>query len=248
MTLVCRLQIAEIRRPASTCIERGSLTDVPVPSKHRRAFGRYGARGPRRVSCGARSITARATFTSRSASRRSSAMTAIWRRSKAGRRSTRRPARGDRRARSAPPSRAARRLLRDGRARHRLPGRRPAALPRERVSPARRDLVRVPRDPERRAHFESLGLPPGVRRLAEQHHGLVLVTGATGAGKTTTLAAMIGHINRTRRQHIVTIEDPIEILHDDEQLDRQPARGRARHRRRSARRSAARSGRTRTSS
>jgi twitching motility protein PilT len=63
--------------------------------------------------------------------------------------------------------------------------------------------------------FASLELPPGVARLAEEHRGLVLVTGATGAGKTTTLAAMIGHINRTRRQHIVTIEDPIEILHDD---------------------------------
>jgi twitching motility protein PilT len=63
--------------------------------------------------------------------------------------------------------------------------------------------------------FESLQLPPGVARLAEEHRGLVLVTGATGAGKTTTLAAMIGHINRTRRQHIVTIEDPIEILHSD---------------------------------
>ena len=45
----------------------------------------------------------------------------------------------------------------------------------------------------------------------------MLVTGATGAGKTTTLAAIVGHINRTRRQHIVTIEDPIEILHGDEQ-------------------------------
>ncbi len=63
--------------------------------------------------------------------------------------------------------------------------------------------------------FESLRLPAGVQRLAEEHRGLVLVTGATGAGKTTTLAALIGHINRTRRQHIVTIEDPIEILHAD---------------------------------
>jgi twitching motility protein PilT len=63
--------------------------------------------------------------------------------------------------------------------------------------------------------FEDLGLPNGVRRLAEEHRGLVLVTGATGSGKTTTLAAVIDHINRTRRQHIVTIEDPIEILHDD---------------------------------
>src|SRR5204863_2914598 len=59
-------------------------------------------------------------------------------------------------------------------------------------------------------------LPPGVEKLSEEHRGLVLVTGATGSGKTTSLAAMIGHINRTRRQHIVTIEDPIEIIHDDE--------------------------------
>ena len=63
--------------------------------------------------------------------------------------------------------------------------------------------------------FEELGLPPGVRRLAEEHRGLVLVTGATGSGKTTTLAAMIDHINRTRQSHIVTVEDPIEILHPD---------------------------------
>jgi twitching motility protein PilT len=63
--------------------------------------------------------------------------------------------------------------------------------------------------------FEQLNLPPGVERLAEEHRGLVLCTGATGSGKTTTLAAVIDHINRTRRQHIVTIEDPIEILHGD---------------------------------
>jgi twitching motility protein PilT len=63
--------------------------------------------------------------------------------------------------------------------------------------------------------FEALNLPAGVRRLAEEHRGLVLVTGATGSGKTTTLAAMIDHVNKSRRQHIVTIEDPIEILHSD---------------------------------
>ena len=64
-------------------------------------------------------------------------------------------------------------------------------------------------------NFEKLGLPPGVTRLAEERRGLVLVTGATGSGKTTSLASMLDHINRTRRQHIVTIEDPIEILHPD---------------------------------
>jgi twitching motility protein PilT len=63
--------------------------------------------------------------------------------------------------------------------------------------------------------FDKLRMPKGVARLANEHRGLVLVTGATGSGKTTTLAAMLGHINATRRQHIVTIEDPIEILHDD---------------------------------
>jgi len=63
--------------------------------------------------------------------------------------------------------------------------------------------------------FDSLGLPQGVEDLAEEQRGLILVTGATGAGKTTTLAAMIDHINRTRRMHIVSIEDPIEILHND---------------------------------
>ena len=64
--------------------------------------------------------------------------------------------------------------------------------------------------------FEQLRMPTGVRTMADEHRGLVLVTGATGSGKTTTLAAIIDHINRSRRQHIVTIEDPIEILHDDQ--------------------------------
>jgi twitching motility protein PilT len=63
--------------------------------------------------------------------------------------------------------------------------------------------------------FEQLNLPAGVKKLAEEHRGLILVTGATGSGKTTTLAAMIDYMNRNRQQHIITIEDPIEILHPD---------------------------------
>jgi twitching motility protein PilT len=64
--------------------------------------------------------------------------------------------------------------------------------------------------------FEALGLPASVRKLAEEQRGLVLVTGPTGSGKTTTTAAMISHINATRRCHIVTLEDPIEVLHRDD--------------------------------
>jgi twitching motility protein PilT len=71
--------------------------------------------------------------------------------------------------------------------------------------------------PKKVPRFEDLGLPEGIRSLAEEHRGLVLVTGATGSGKTTTLAAMIDYINRARQSHIVTIEDPIEILHPDHQ-------------------------------
>ena len=64
--------------------------------------------------------------------------------------------------------------------------------------------------------FGELNLPEAVRRLADEQRGLILVTGPTGCGKTTTLAAMIDHINHTRECHIVTIEDPIEVLHHDE--------------------------------
>ncbi|MGC8762821.1 MAG: type IV pilus twitching motility protein PilT [Acidobacteriota bacterium] len=61
--------------------------------------------------------------------------------------------------------------------------------------------------------FQELGLPPVVERLAEKPRGLILVTGPTGSGKSTTLAAMIDKINRERHEHIVTIEDPVEYLH-----------------------------------
>jgi twitching motility protein PilT len=61
--------------------------------------------------------------------------------------------------------------------------------------------------------FEDLGLPPVVKELAEKPRGLVLVTGPTGSGKSTTLASIIDRINNDRHEHIVTVEDPIEYLH-----------------------------------
>ncbi len=67
--------------------------------------------------------------------------------------------------------------------------------------------------PSRILTFEQLGLPEGVRRMCDNPKGLVLVTGPTGSGKSTTLAAMIDYINRNRRSHIITLEDPIEFVH-----------------------------------
>ncbi len=64
--------------------------------------------------------------------------------------------------------------------------------------------------------FEELGCPAPCATLAERDRGLVLVVGAAGNGKSSTLAAMIGHLNKTQPLHIVTIEDPIEFLHDDD--------------------------------
>ena len=67
--------------------------------------------------------------------------------------------------------------------------------------------------PEKIRTFQELGLPPVLATLAERPRGLVLVTGPTGSGKSTTLAAMIDKINTERHEHILTIEDPIEYLH-----------------------------------
>jgi twitching motility protein PilT len=75
---------------------------------------------------------------------------------------------------------------------------------------ARRILPQAP-------DLRELELPQAVEQLANEHRGLMLVTGPTSSGKTTTCGAVINHINRTRRCHIVTIEDPIEILHNDHQ-------------------------------
>jgi twitching motility protein PilT len=65
--------------------------------------------------------------------------------------------------------------------------------------------------------FNDLGLPPGVGSVTDFSQGLVLVTGSTGTGKSTTLAAIIDHFNRTRRHNIITLEDPIEFIHPSKQ-------------------------------
>jgi twitching motility protein PilT len=69
--------------------------------------------------------------------------------------------------------------------------------------------------PDQIPSLEELGLPPSVVGLAGESRGLVLVTGATGSGKSTTLAALVDLINRTRALHVITIEDPIEFMHQD---------------------------------
>jgi len=69
--------------------------------------------------------------------------------------------------------------------------------------------------PTRIKNIDELGLPPVLKKISQEERGLVLVTGTTGSGKSTTLAAMIDYINSTRPAHIMTIEDPIEYLHRD---------------------------------
>src|SRR5947209_631227 len=69
--------------------------------------------------------------------------------------------------------------------------------------------------PHKISTIEELALPPVVTELAEEERGIVLLTGTTGSGKSTTLAAMIDHMNNTMSKHIVTIEDPIEFVHED---------------------------------
>src|SRR5438445_1283391 len=67
--------------------------------------------------------------------------------------------------------------------------------------------------PEKIRSFDELGLPPVLAKLAERPRGLVLITGPTGSGKSTTLAAMIDKINKELKGHIITVEDPIEFIH-----------------------------------
>jgi twitching motility protein PilT len=69
--------------------------------------------------------------------------------------------------------------------------------------------------PDKVRSLAELGLPPVIEKISDEQRGLILVTGTTGSGKSTTLAAMIDHMNSTRGGHIITIEDPIEFLHRD---------------------------------
>jgi len=73
----------------------------------------------------------------------------------------------------------------------------------------------IRRVPSGRLDFADLGIPATVARLAEHARGLLLVSGATGSGKTTTLAAIVNHINQTLPKHVITLEDPIEFIHED---------------------------------
>ncbi len=66
--------------------------------------------------------------------------------------------------------------------------------------------------------LDELGLPDVVKELSNLSRGLVLVTGVTGSGKSTTLAGMIDHINRNRKRHIITVEDPVEFVHKDNRV------------------------------
>ena len=70
--------------------------------------------------------------------------------------------------------------------------------------------------PSKKPKFEELGLPEVLEQLSMERRGLLLVTGITGSGKSTTLASMIDHVNRLQSRHVITIEDPIEYLHQDE--------------------------------
>ena len=73
--------------------------------------------------------------------------------------------------------------------------------------------------PEVVKDFDDLGIPPILRSLSEIDRGLVLLTGPTGSGKSTTLAAMIDHINSTKACHIITIEDPVEYYHRSKEFN-----------------------------
>ena len=100
--------------------------------------------------------------------------------------------------------------------------------------------------PLRLPTFDELGLPPAVEHFANLPQGLVLVTGPTGSGKSTSLAAIIDYVNTHRQCHIITIEDPIEYVHVHKRVGRRASVRSAATRTRSPGRCARRSGRTPT--
>jgi len=96
--------------------------------------------------------------------------------------------------------------------------------------------------------FKDLGLPPVIAGICDKPRGLVLVTGPTGSGKSTTLAAMLDKINSERHEHMLTVEDPIEYLHSHKKCVVKPARAARGHALVPRRHSAPPSARTPTSS
>ena len=102
--------------------------------------------------------------------------------------------------------------------------------------------------PSKILSLEELNAPKIFAEIADQPRGLVLVTGPTGSGKSTTLAAMVNHINENEYGHILTVEDPIEFVHEIEEVPDQPARGRPAHAVVRQRAALARCAKTRTSS
>ena len=79
--------------------------------------------------------------------------------------------------------------------------------------------------------FEDLNLPPVLKEVAMSKRGIMMFIGPTGCGKSTSMAALLGYRNENSYGHIITIEDPIEFVHDAQELHRHPARGRRGHRR-----------------
>ncbi len=110
------------------------------------------------------------------------------------------------------------------------------ALSREYLQAARQFRDRHAQGAERNAHARPRSAcTPIFRDMAAEKNGLILVTGATGSGKTTTLTAMLNEINETQAVHVVTLEDPIEFVHQHKKRDLQPARTRRGFRRLSQR-------------
>ena len=107
-------------------------------------------------------------------------------------------------------------LRRNGRRRLRLRDPRRGPLPRQLLHAEDGCGAVFRQIPTKILTADELGLPPILKRSAMLHKGLVLVTGPTGSGKSTTLAAIVDHANKHRKDHIITVEDPIEFVHESQ--------------------------------